>query len=71
MILMALRAGVPIVPVYIAPRKNILHRQKLAFGAPVALPACKGLPPMQEIERIANELHETELKLKSLTEKED
>lgn len=71
MILMALRAGVPIVPVYIAPRQSILRRQKLAFGAPVALPACKGLPPMQEIERIATGLHETELKLKALTEKED
>lgn len=45
MILMAMRAGVPIVPLYIRPRKHALSRLVIIVGEPVSVTALYGSRP--------------------------
>ena len=67
MVLMAIRAGVPVVPVYVAKRTHWIRRVHMAIGEPVdvcALYAEK--PTFSRIEEIAALLHEEETKLEKL-----
>lgn len=70
MILMALQSKKPIVPVYVHPRKNVLHRFKMVVGEPIDISAeYKKMPTMSEIEEISKRLHEKEETLRALCEK--
>lgn len=70
MILMALRAKVPIVPVYMAPQKNIWSRQHAVIGEPIDInELCGKMPNIQEIENAAVALRNKELELKEIYHK--
>lgn len=67
MVLMAMRSGKPIVPVYIGSRKNILRRIPMAVGEPVDVKAlCGDRPAYSRIEEVTQLLYEKEQKLKAL-----
>lgn len=58
MVLMAARAGVPIVPCYIVKRKSIWNRQRVVIGEPVETRIEGKMPSMSQIEEITNTLYE-------------
>lgn len=67
MVLMALKGGAPIVPVYVKPRKRFFERARLVIGEPVDLAEiCGPRPTMAEIESVARLVREREEKLKTL-----
>ncbi len=67
MILMALKSKVPIVPVYMAPRKNRWHRLKAVIGEPIDInELCGKMPSIATIEKAAEILREKELKLRKI-----
>ncbi len=57
MVLMAARAGVPIVPCYIVKRKSIWNRQRVVIGEPVETRIDGKMPSMGQIEEITNKLY--------------
>ena len=70
MILMALRAKVPIVPVYMAPQKNIWSRQHAVIGEPIDInELCGKIPDIKAIENAAETLRKKELELKEIPNK--
>ena len=67
MILLSLQSACPIVPVYIKPPANILHRLVVAVGEPVDVKALFGQKPsLAEIDEAAEMLREKEEKLHKL-----
>ena len=60
-VLMALMAKTPIIPVYIERRKSSWNRQKIVVGEPLYLDGVR--PTLPEIERISGLLREKELEL--------
>ena len=69
MVLMAIKGGAPIVPVYLKPRKHFYSRQVLAIGEPVDVRAlCGPRPGMAQIESAAELLHRKEEALRAMTE---
>lgn len=66
MVLIAMQAGVPIVPVYIGQRKSVFNRMKYIIGEPIEVK--KGLK-MTEMNEITRELQRREEEMKSLSEK--
>lgn len=67
MVLMAMRSGRPIVPVYIGKRKNVLRRIPMAVGEPVDIQKlCGSRPAFSQIAQITALLQEKEAKLKAL-----
>ncbi len=67
MVLMAIRAKVPIVPVYVEKRTKWIHRVRMAIGKPVDVPALYAeKPTFSRIEEIAALLHEEENKLEQI-----
>ena len=69
MVLMAVRGGVPIVPVYVQKREKWYRRVRVAVGEPVDVKAMYAeKPTFSRIEEIASVLHETEEKLKNICE---
>ena len=71
MVLMAIRANVPIVPVYVEKRTRWIKRVRMAIGEPVdvcGLYAEK--PTFSRIEEIAAKLHEEENKLEQIVKQQ-
>ncbi|MBE7055853.1 MAG: 1-acyl-sn-glycerol-3-phosphate acyltransferase [Ruminococcaceae bacterium] len=72
MILMALRAGVPIIPIYMAPQKSIWSRQNVVIGEPIDIKAlCGKIPDIKAIENAAETLRKKEIELMELYIKEN
>lgn len=71
-ILMAMQAGVPIVPVYIATRSNIFKRLGFCIGAPLTVEQLTGsrMPSMVQIQEAGKKLFEKEQELKFIYEGE-
>lgn len=70
MVLMALRGGAPIVPLYVKDRKHWWERVVFVFGESVDVTALYGKrPTMAQIEEVTVLLKEKEEKLKTLAEK--
>lgn len=68
-ILMAHRAGVPIVPVYIVRREKWYKTQRVVVGEPFDVKAAVGLiPSVEKMERVTELLREKELELKRFYE---
>ncbi len=68
-ILMAHRANVPIIPVYIVRREKWYHTQKVVIGEPFDVKTAVGLiPGMEQVNRVCEELREKELELKRFYE---
>ena len=69
MVLMALQAKKPIVPVYLKRRTHWYERLRIAVGQPIDIIARYGeRPKMSEIEEIARLVREKEEELKALTD---
>ena len=69
-VLLAVRAGVPIIPVYISQRKSFLERKIIVVGDSFDCKArCqKKFPSMQDIDKLTAELLEEMKKLKAVCE---
>ncbi len=66
-VLMALRAGVPIVPLYIAPRRHWCSRSVIVRGAAIDVKAaCAAHPGMAGLNLVTEQLHDKEVQLASL-----
>ena len=69
MVLMALRANVPIIPVYIKRRKNYWQRQKYVIGEPINPVEMVGkIPSLEKINQVTNLLKEKEAELKKIAD---
>ena len=57
-VLMAIRAGVPIVPMHIMPREHWYHRRTVVIGTPIdpARLCAKKMPSTADIQRITEQL---------------
>lgn len=67
MVLMAVQAGCPILPVYVKKREHFLSRLIVAVGEPVDIKALYGpRPSLGQIEETAAMLHEKESVLRDL-----
>lgn len=63
-VLMALKSGAPIIPVYLDHPKHWYNMQRIVIGEPIEVPLCDGaMPPLREVERITVALRERELEL--------
>ena len=69
-VLMAVTAKKPIVPIYIKKRKNCLHRQRVVIGEPInPVEICGGkMPSLAQMEEIAAFLREKESELKKIAD---
>ena len=64
MVMMALRSGVPVVPIFVRPPRRFWNRARFVIGEPVDLRAEYGaLPSVDTVERISADLREKELRL--------
>ncbi len=64
MTLMALQSGVPIIPVYMKPPKNIFHRLKIVIGDPIYAVDKDGKRlSMMQLTKLTQTLHEKEEQL--------
>lgn len=69
-VLMALKSGCPIVPMYIQKRKNIFKRQVTIYGEPISVSlADTKLPVMEYIDQVTKNLHEKEVELEEFYKK--
>ena len=67
LVLMALQAKAPVVPVYIKPRKHFYERARFVIGEPVDVTALYGeRPTFAQIEEIARAVRDKEEQLKEL-----
>lgn len=65
MVLMAVRADVPIVPMYIKEHKPKSGRLKMIIGEPIDIKKrCGGMPNLQQIDQLTAELFDKENQLK-------
>ncbi len=63
-ILMAHRAGTPILPVYIARREKWYHFQYVVIGEPFDVKGAVGMiPTMEQVDKVCAQLREKELEL--------
>ena len=68
-ILMAHRANVPVLPVYIVRREKWYQSQKVIIGEPLDVKAAVGaIPTMEQVNRVCEQLREKELELKRFYE---
>ena len=66
-VLMAQKAGAQIVPIYIDQRPHWYHRQRYMIGEPIEMQNADGSrATLMDINRLTDELHKKELKLKSM-----
>ena len=69
MVLMALKGGAPVLPVYTKKRKNIFRRLVFAIGEPIDLASYYGpKPDSEQIEKLTGLLFEAERELESLAD---
>ncbi len=69
-VLMALKSGCPIVPMYIHKRKNIFKRQVTIYGEPITVSLAETtLPVMEYIDRVTKKLQEKEAELEEFYKK--
>ena len=69
MVLMAMKSGCPIVPIYVLKRRNYWERLIMAVGEPVDVrEALGGKSPLSGMDAVSELLHEKEVKLKKLCE---
>lgn len=62
-VFMALKAGVPIIPVYIQKRKNIFKRLKMLIGEPIELSVPEGMSSSEYLNVASEQLRQKELEL--------
>ena len=68
-VLMAVTAKKPIVPVYVKKRKSFFHRQCVVIGEPInPIEICGKMPSLSEMEKIAELLREKEKELKEIAD---
>lgn len=71
MVLMSVQSGAPVVPVYIKPRKHAYERIVAVIGEPFSVTEKYGQrPKFSQIDEAAEYLHEKELKLMALINKQ-
>ncbi len=71
MVLMAMQAKAPIIPVYIKPKKRPWHRVRFAVGEPIDVTAlCGERPTFAQIEETARLVRDKEEQLKKLIQEE-
>ncbi len=69
MVLMAIRSGAPIVPIYVKPKKSFWSRLNVVIGEPVSVTELYGeRPGFAEIDAAAKLLYEREKELKGLSD---
>lgn len=69
-VLMAVTAKKPIVPIYIKKRKSVWNRQCVVVGEPIdPMKMCGKIPSLKEMENIAEILREKEKELKNIADK--
>lgn len=73
MIMMALKSGTPIVPVYLKRRKNFFSRVVIAVGTPINISdyAVNGVVNLQGIERANQDIQNQEKELEKLVYKKE
>ena len=72
MVLMAIRSGAPIVPVYIKPKKSFFSKLHVVVGERVSVTELYGeRPTFAQIDAAAKLLYEREEQLKNLADKGD
>ena len=68
-VLMAVTAKKPIIPVYIKKRKNFFQRQRVVIGEPInPIEMCGTMPSLAEMEKISENLREKEQELKQIAD---
>lgn len=68
-VLMAITAKKPIVPIYIKKRKNIWQRQRVVIGEPIhPIEMCDKMPSLTDMEKIAEVVREKEKELKAIAD---
>ncbi len=68
-VLMAVTAKKPIVPVYVKKRKSFFRRQCVVIGEPInPIEICGKMPSLSEMEKIAELLREKEKELKEIAD---
>ena len=68
-VLMAHKAGAPILPMYLVRRKSWIQRQRIVVGQPVDISAMLGkMPSMEDLNRATDVLREKELELREYFE---
>ncbi len=69
-VLMALKSGCPIVPMYIQKRKNIFKRQVTVYGEPIKVSLENtDLPAVEYIKQVTEDLQRKELELEDFYKK--
>ncbi len=64
-VLMAHKAGAPILPMYIVKREKWYHRQHIVLGTPIDVVDMLGkMPTMQDLTRVSDLLREKEIELR-------
>ena len=53
--MLSLRAGVPVVPIYITPGRKAFRGCQLVFGTPIR-PTCEGRPGAADYQRVTDEI---------------
>jgi 1-acyl-sn-glycerol-3-phosphate acyltransferase len=70
-VLMAVTAKKPIVPVYVKKRKNLFERQRVVIGEPINPSELFGkMPSLTDMEKITELLREKERQLKEIADKD-
>lgn len=69
-IMIALKTGAPIIPIYIKPDKNLFHRRRMVIGAPIVLAdVCKSVPSVKRVNELSGMLHDSIAALKDELER--
>ena len=68
-VLMALKSGAPIIPVYLAKPKHWYNMQKIVIGEPIGLENGGKMPTLQDVEKMAEILRTKEIELMEKLEK--
>lgn len=69
--LMAMKSGAPVQPIYIAERKSVFQRLRIAVGEPIHVDELsKDKPAMLAIQEATQKIREKELELKKLIDTE-
>ena len=68
-VLMAVTAKKPIIPIYIKKRKNFFHRQLVVAGEPInPVEMCGKMPSLADMEKFSETIREKEKELKQIAD---